>query len=61
MNLTTHKIISYSKIVEPKRKLDVVKDDLDDNKFIEAALEGKCDYLISQDKHLLKIKEFHRI
>ncbi len=54
-------IISKSIIVEPNEKLDVVKDDPDDNKFLEAGISGKSDYLITQDKHLLKIKQFKSI
>ena len=50
-----------SKIVEPIQKIDIVKDDADDNKFIEAAVEGKADYVVTQDNHLLKIKEFEGI
>ena len=50
-----------SELVAPNRKIDIVKDDPDDNKFIEAALEGKADYIVTQDKHLLKIKEFRKI
>lgn len=50
-----------SKIVEPEEKIDIVKDDADDNKFIEAAVEGKADYVVTQDNHLLKIKEFEGI
>lgn len=45
----------------PKTKVNAVKDDPDDNKFIEAALNGKADCIVSQDNHLLKIKEFKGI
>ena len=38
-----------------------MEDDPDDNKFIEAAVEGYSDYIISYDKHLLSIKEYGRI
>ena len=51
----------YSDIVEPKQKLKVVKDDPDDDKIIEAAVEGKADYIITYDNHLLKLKEFRGI
>jgi len=54
------RVISDSMIVEPKTKVNIVED-ADDNKFIEAALEGGSDYLISQDKHLLKLKCFKGI
>lgn len=54
-------IIENSIIVEPTIKLDVVKEDLDDNKFLEAGLTGKADFIISQDNHLLKLKEYEGI
>jgi len=61
MKYTIQKIISISEIVEPSKKFKVVEYDPDDDKFIETAVEGNCDYIISQDKHLLKIKEFQGI
>tara|TARA_Y100000310_G_C20370794_1_gene663396 strand:- start:145 stop:546 length:402 start_codon:yes stop_codon:yes gene_type:complete len=54
-------IIENSIIVEPTIKLDVVKDDPDDNKFLEAGVVGNVDLIISQDKHLLKLKEYEGI
>jgi len=35
--------------------------DPDDNKFIETALIGDCDYIISGDKHLLELKSYKGI
>jgi putative PIN family toxin of toxin-antitoxin system len=55
------KVIINSKIVKPQIKLDVVKEDKDDNKIIECAIKGKVDYIISKDKHLLKLKKYKRI
>ena len=54
-------ILENSLIVEPEERVEIVKEDKDDNKFIEAAISGKADYIISQDNHLLKIKEFRGI
>lgn len=54
-------VLEKSILVIPKRKVNVVKDDSDDNKFIEGALEGKADYIVTQDRHLLHIKEFEDI
>lgn len=48
-------------IVKPSEKLDIVKEDSDDNKFLEAAIAGNAQYIISQDKHLLRIKEFRKV
>ena len=55
------KIISISKIVNPREKFDVILEDKDDNKIIDAALEGKVDYIVSSDKHLLDLKEIKGI
>lgn len=54
-------IVEKSEIVEPTERIDIVKDDPEDNIFIEAAIAGNADYLVSQDKHLLKLKEFREI
>lgn len=38
-----------------------VCEDPDDNKFIECAVAGNCKIIISGDKHLLKLSEYHGI
>jgi len=40
-------IIENAIIVEPKEKIDVIEDDPDDNKILEAAVEGEVDYIVS--------------
>ena len=54
-------IVRNSLIVELKEKIAAVKDDPKDNVFIETAVAGNVDYIISQDNHLLKLKEFRGI
>ena len=54
-------IIQNSEIVEPKEKVDVVKDDPDDNKVIECALASGSEYILTYDNHLLKLNEFRGI
>lgn len=56
-----HNVIKSSEIVEPTTKLDVVKDDPDDNRVLECAKEGKVSHVITNDNHLLKLKEFEGI
>jgi hypothetical protein len=51
----------FSKQVKPTIKLQEVKDDPDDDKFLECAVTAKVDYIISGDPHLLNIKEFRSI
>ncbi len=50
----------HSKIVEPQRKISIIKDD-PDNRILEAAVEGKADFIVSNDRHLLDLKEFEGI
>jgi len=51
-------VIENCMIVEPVEKIDAVSDDPDDNMFLEAAVAAEADYIVSQDNHLLKIKEY---
>ncbi|MBS3067721.1 putative toxin-antitoxin system toxin component, PIN family [Candidatus Micrarchaeota archaeon] len=56
------KLLESCEIVDPKRKIDFVKDDPDDNKVLECAIEAKADYIITYDAaHLLKLREFEGI
>ncbi len=43
--------------IKPKR-VWLVEDDPDDNKFLGTAWVAGANYLLTSDKHLLKIKEF---
>ena len=54
-------IYFYSEIVKPKERLDIVKEDPDDNKFLECAVEAKAKYIISGNRHLLNLKTFRGI
>jgi len=55
------KITQLALFVQPTVKLNVVKDDPDDNKFIEAAVAGNVQFIVSKDKHLLNIKKYNEI
>ncbi|MBC8525571.1 MAG: putative toxin-antitoxin system toxin component, PIN family [Candidatus Cloacimonetes bacterium] len=48
-------------LVSGKLKVDKIKEDPEDNKFLSCALEGNADYIVTGDKHLLKIKSFHNV
>ena len=51
--------LPYAKIVENLIELDPhILRDKDDIKFLECALSGKADFLVSGDKELLELKEF---
>src|SRR3989338_2532150 len=56
------KIVSLSTIViGPKLEENVVKEDKDDDKFLECAVNAKADIIVSGDDHLLKLKEYKNI
>jgi putative PIN family toxin of toxin-antitoxin system len=55
------KILQFLTLVTPRIKIDVVKEDADDNKIIECAVESKSEYILSYDKHLLKLNEYQGI
>lgn len=55
------KILLFAKLTEPKQKIDVIKDDPDDNKVIACAIESSSEYIITYDRHLLKLKEYEGI
>jgi uncharacterized protein len=54
-------ILSISTLIETKNKLDVIKADPKDNIILEAAMDGKAEYIISYDNHLLNMIEFRGI
>lgn len=54
-------ILRVSEIIQIKEKVDVIKDDPDDNIILECAKEGKVKYVISGDSHLLKLERWKNI
>jgi putative PIN family toxin of toxin-antitoxin system len=54
-------ILSKAEFVLPEKSIHAVEADPSDNKFIEAAVAGQADYIVSGDKHLLDLKEFQGI
>ena len=54
-------IVFNSQIVYPKKKLNIVKKDPEDNKILECALEAKASFVISGDGDLLEIKKYKEI
>ncbi|MEM0161948.1 MAG: putative toxin-antitoxin system toxin component, PIN family [Thermoproteota archaeon] len=60
-NELTSFILNLGRIVRVRSKLKVVKEDPDDDIVINTAINGKADYIVSGDKHLLALKEFRGI
>jgi len=57
----TRYIYQFSEFVVPEEEIRFIEDDPKDDKFLEAAVSGKVDFIVSGDSHLLAIKEFRSI
>ncbi|MBI2044757.1 putative toxin-antitoxin system toxin component, PIN family [Candidatus Pacearchaeota archaeon] len=57
-NKILEKILAFVNLVEPTEKINIIKDDIDDNKVLECAIESKSEHIVTYDKHLLNLKEF---
>ena len=44
--------------IEVTKQMNLISDDPDDDKFLECAVSGKADYIVSGDNHLLKLREY---
>jgi hypothetical protein len=53
-------IEANSIIVKPKLKLQIIEEDVEDNKILECALASGADIIVSRDKHLLKLSRFRK-
>jgi len=52
------KIALISTLIEPNIKIDVVKEDPDDNRVLECAVSAEATVIVSGDSHLLNLKHY---
>ena len=52
---------TFTKPIKISKRIHAVIDDPDDDKFIECAVECGAGFIISGDKHLLKLKKYKGI
>lgn len=55
------KILSISRVIDSQIELEVIEEDSDDDKILEAAVAGKADCIVSGDSHLLDLEEHREI
>lgn len=61
---TLHILLDFSTFTTPvkiTKRIKAIYDDPDDDKFIECAVACGADYIVSGDKHLLRMKEYEGI
>ena len=51
----------FAEFVDPDEEITAVEDDPDDDKFLEAAVAGNTQYLVSGDEHLLALDSFRGV
>ena len=51
----------FAEFVEPDHDIPAVEADPDEDKFLEAAVAGNVDYIVSGDRHLLDLNSFRDI
>jgi putative PIN family toxin of toxin-antitoxin system len=51
----------FAEFVDPDEEITAVDDDPDEDKFLEAAVAGNIDYIVSGDRHLLDLDSFQGI
>ena len=54
-------LLQLGEFVTPTEEIHIIVADPTDDKFLEAALAGKVDYIVSGDNHLLELKSFREI
>ena len=54
------KIKDRFEIVQPKSSIAILKDE-GDNRVLEAAVTGRCHFIITGDKELLALKKFRKV
>jgi len=57
----TRYLYQFSEFVVPEERIRFVEADPDDDKFLEAAVAGQVDFIVSGDNHLRELKEFRSI
>jgi putative PIN family toxin of toxin-antitoxin system len=55
------KLTTVAHMVKPATALSVIKEDPDDNRVLECAVAGNADYIVTGDRHLLKLGVYNSI
>ncbi len=52
---------AIAQVVRPRRVLNIIAEDPDDNRVLECAVQGRADVIVTGDRHLLKLKSYQTI
>lgn len=51
-------LAQFSIMVSKESKIDVIKEDPTENKYLACAQKGKADFIVTGDQHLLKLQNY---
>lgn len=54
-------VSSVATVVRPVERLEVIREDPDDDRVLEAAVEGNAETIVSGDRHLLQLEPWRGI
>lgn len=60
-NRFLHAVYLRGVTVHSKETLHVIRQDPDDDRFLECAVAGKAHYIVTGDRHLLRLKHYRGI
>ncbi|MCK4314299.1 MAG: putative toxin-antitoxin system toxin component, PIN family [Anaerolineae bacterium] len=55
------RIHSFAEVIKPNIFLNAITRDPDDNRVIECAVAGRCEYVVSRDRDLLDLEQYDEI
>jgi putative PIN family toxin of toxin-antitoxin system len=58
VKLTIERVGDFTERVEPKQAVDAIREDPSDNRSLGCAVASASDYVVTGDKHLLKLGKF---
>jgi putative PIN family toxin of toxin-antitoxin system len=61
LNDARWKLLSIANRVVPVQSLDIIKEDREDNRILECASTAESDFIVSEDKDLLRLGQYRNI
>lgn len=61
IELLLDKLFAASLIAYPTQRISAVKEDKSDNRFLETAVASRAEYIITGDRHLLRLGSYKNI
>ena len=61
LHFTKEQLAKLGNLVTPKKAIDAIKEDPDDNRILECAVAGNAGLIVSGDRHLTRLESFRGI